>query len=206
MSNTIGQVTVFVGPMFSGKSGRLITQVNSAVRANKSVLAIKPMVDTRDEAEIVTRLHDPVNGESTKRSYGNVHLVDESEPGELQILFSEQQPDVFVVDEVQFFDKWFVDFVRALQSDESVDIYLAGLDLDAWGESFGYTHDLLALANTVEKMTADCFVSDCSRKANRTQLTDPSIAEGSPIAVGGKETYEARCSNCWVHPDALAGA
>lgn len=203
MSNGAGFVTLFAGPMFSGKSGRLITQANSAIRANKSVLAVKPKVDTRDKAEIVTRLHDPVNGDNTKRSFENAHLIDETNSDELEALFQEESPDVFVADEVQFFDGWFVEFVRRLQSEGQSEVYLAGLDLDAWGSSFGHTHDLLALADTVEKMTADCFVDDCQKKANRTQLIDPDVADGSPIAVGGKETYEARCSRCWVHPDEL---
>lgn len=204
MSNGAGQITVFVGPMFSGKSGRLITQANSAVRANKSVLAVKPQIDTRDEAEIVTRLHDPVNGESLKRSYENAHLIDESDPDELRTLFSSEDPDVFIADEVQFFDAWFSEFVAELQLSGQTEVYLAGLDLDAWGDSFGHTRDLLTLADRVEKMTADCFIDGCQRKANRTQLLDADKTDGSPVAVGGKDMYEARCSRCWVHPDELS--
>jgi thymidine kinase len=203
MSNGVGKVTIFVGPMFSGKSGRLITQANSAIRANKSVLAVKPEIDTRDEAEIVTRLHDPLNGEGTKRSFADVHLVSESEPDDLEQLLTDEKPDVFIADEVQFFAEWFVDFVSRLQLSGTTEIYLGGLDLDAWGNSFGHTHDLLALADRVEKLTADCFVDDCHRKANRTQLIDPEVADSSPVAVGGKEMYEARCSVCWAHPDEL---
>jgi thymidine kinase len=104
---------------------------------------------------------------------------------------------------VQFFSNWFVNFVGRLQLSGTTEVYLGGLDLDARGNSFGHTHDLLALADRVEKMTADSFVDDCHRKANRTQLIYPGGADGSPVAVGGKETYEARCSVCWVHPEEL---
>lgn len=203
MHSTINSVTVFTGPMFSGKSGSLITQANSAIRANKTVLAVKPEIDTRDKDEIVTRYHNALNGESTKRTFENAHLINESDPEDLQNLFDEYEPDVFIADEIQFFDQWFVEFVRQLQTREQAEVYLAGLDLDAWGNSFGYTGDLLALADKVEKMAADCFVKGCHRKATCTQLIDANKSEGSRVEVGGKETYEARCSSCWVHPDNL---
>ncbi len=205
MANGPGFVTIFAGPMFSGKSGSLITQANSAVRANKSVLAVKPSIDTRDKAQITTRLHNPVDDSNTKRSFGNAHSVSESEPDELEDLFEDMSPDVFIADEVQFFHKWFADFIWKLQSEQLAEVYIAGLDLNAWGKPFGHIPTLLAIADRVEKKQADCFVSDCDKKATRTQLTDPTIAESdSPIVVGGKDTYQARCRKCWKHPRKLS--
>jgi thymidine kinase len=48
MNGRSGYVTIFTGPMFSGKSMRLIQQANSAERGGKEVLAVKPEIDTRD--------------------------------------------------------------------------------------------------------------------------------------------------------------
>jgi thymidine kinase len=203
MHDSTNGVTVFTGPMFSGKFGSLITRANSAIRADKTVLAVKPETDTRDKAEIVTRLHDPLNGTNIKRSFENAHVISDSDPDDLHKLFETHDPDAFIADEIQFFDEWFVNFMQRVQIHGLAEVYLAGLDLDAWGNSFGYTGDLLALADTVEKMTADCFVQECQKKATRTQLIDSERVNGSPIEVGGKETYEARCSSCWVHPDHL---
>jgi thymidine kinase len=203
MKEDFGHVTVFTGPMFSGKSMRLIQQANSAERGGKEVLAVKPEIDTRDSDQIVTSLHDPVNGKGTEWSYGAVRLVSESEKAGLRDLYANTSPDVLIIDEVQFFDDWIVDFIRTVQKENSTEVYISGLDQTAWREPFAPTPDLLALADHVKKLQADCFVSDCSRKARFTQLTEPKEgkSDDSRIIVGGQETYQARCGNCWQHPD-----
>lgn len=199
-----GHVTFFCGPMFSEKSHRLISKARSALRGGRSVLAVKPRIDSRDKERIVTRSHNPLNGEWTELDYNDAHFVSESDPDELDQLFSDHNPDVFVADEVQFFGAWFVDFVERLQTEELSLVYLAGLDKDAWRQPFGPVGDLLVTADEVKKLKADCFVDGCMRPAGFTQLSDPSHADSDThIVVGGKGTYEARCNHCWVHPNKL---
>ncbi|PSO45730.1 MAG: hypothetical protein BRC25_01190 [Parcubacteria group bacterium SW_6_46_9] len=205
MNGRSGYVTIFTGPMFSGKSMRLIQHANSAERGGKEVLAVKPETDTRDSDQIVTSLHDPINGSDTEWSYEAVHLISETTEDDLTKLFSSVSPDVLIIDEIQFFADWIVDFVRDIQSSNSTEVYLAGLDQTAWREPFGPTPDLLALADHIEKLHADCFVTDCPRKARFTQLIKPqeSSEDDSRIIVGGQEKYEARCGHCWQHPDEI---
>lgn len=205
MSTSPHTVTTFVGPMFSGKSLRLIQQAHRAIRGGKDVLAVKPKTDTRDSDRIVTSLHDPINGDDTQWSYEDVQLVSEADNNDLVDLYKGESPDVLIIDEVQFFDNWLVDFIRTVQQGNGTEVYLAGLDQTAWREPFGPTPQLLALADNVEKLRADCFVSNCSRKARFTQLRNVPEGESndSRIIVGGQETYEARCGHCWVHPDKL---
>jgi len=150
-------------------------------------------------------LHDPINGSDTKWSYKAVHLISETTEDDLTELFSSVSPDVLIVDEMQFFADWIVDFVRNIQSCNNTEVYCAGLDQTAWREPFGPTPDLLALSDRVEKLRADCFRADCSHKAQFTQLIKPQVdSEGdSRIIVGGQEKYEARCGHCWQHPDEI---
>jgi len=205
MQNGSGHVTVFTGPMFSGKSMQLIQQANSAERSGKGVLAVKPKIDTRDSDQIVTSLHDPINEEDTEWSYQAVQLISESKKHDLTNLFSDTNPDVLIIDEIQFFDNWIVNFIRNVQKKNATEVYVSGLDQTAWREPFAPTPKLLALADYVKKLQADCFVSNCSRKARFTQLTEPTESKNgdSRIIVGGQETYQARCGNCWQHPDTV---
>ena len=73
----------------------------------------------------------------------------------------------------------------------------AGLDLDAWAKPFGPMPQLLAIADRVEKFTANCF--QCGQDARFTQKIGGSAGR---IEVGADELYEARCGACWTPPAA----
>jgi len=66
------------------------------------------------------------------------------------------------------------------------------LDLDYLGEPFGPVPRLLAVADTVTKVTAVCM--KCGADATRSQRL---TASPEQVLVGAKDTYEARCRGCW---------
>lgn len=110
------------------------------------------------------------------------------------------KPDVIGIDEIQFLDRTFrYSDIYHLLYDKKLDIICAGLDLDFQGNPFPVTQYLMPYATKVWKLKAVC--SRCgSYKACRTQRmngTKP-ITSGDTIQVGGSESYEARCLNCWV--------
>ena len=55
MPKQVGSITVFTGPMFSGKSEALLARLKRASYARKKVLVVKPKKDLRTEDEIVSR-------------------------------------------------------------------------------------------------------------------------------------------------------
>ena len=74
---------------------------------------------------------------------------------------------------------------------------LAGTDTDFRGEPFGAKGNLLAIAETVDKLQAICVT--CGDLATRNQrLVDgkPARYDSPTILVGGRESYEARCRHC----------
>ena len=124
-------------------------------------------------------------------------------------LIQQLDPDVVGVDEAQFFDEAIgrvLDVIahealprRGLIGDvritRSLEVYVAGLDLDAWARPFGPMPNLLAFADRVEKFTANCF--QCGQDARLTQKIGGS---GGRIEVGADDLYEARCVDCWTRP------
>jgi thymidine kinase len=80
-------------------------------------------------------------------------------------------------------------------------VIVSGLDTDFRGEPFGIVPELLALADSVTKLTAVCM--RCGGQATRSQRLicgQPAPYDAPTIQVGGDEAYEARCRDCHVVP------
>lgn len=184
-------ITVYTGPMFSGKTQALMARLQSKKRAHKNVLVVKPALDNRYDSvdEIVVKQKTEARFE--KHASMAAHAIKDA--SELAELVAQIRPDVIGVDEAQFFGG---EFSLALaEIAKHVDVYVAGLDLDAWAKPFGPMPELLAIADRVEKFTANCF--QCGQEARFTQKIGGSAGL---IEVGADELYEARCGDCWTTP------
>lgn len=182
--NKKGWIEVITGPMFAGKTEELIRRVKRMEYAKKNYMIFKPAIDTRySKNEVVSHNKKTLNaisifhGSDIKR-----HLKDDTQ--------------AIVIDEVQFFDesllKYVMDFV-----DNGYRVICAGLDTDFRGEPFGVVGPLMAVSESVTKLTAICCV--CGEEATRTQrIIDgkPAFYDDPIILVGANDSYEARCRCC----------
>lgn len=178
--------------MFSGKSEELIRRVNRAVIARQNVLVYKPTLDDRYHVSAVaSHAGRQVDAVAVRDSQDiRAHLAGE---GTLLQAGAQDSPDVVGIDEVQFFDAGVVRLALEL-ADAGVRVILAGLDLDFRGEPFGHLPELLARAESVEKLTAICTV--CGAPATRSQRLiggQPARFDDPVVLVGAQESYEARC-------------
>ena len=184
-------ITVYTGPMFSGKTQALMARLQSKQRAHRNVLVVKPALDNRYDSvdEIV------VKQKKTQRfeKHASMAAYPIKNAAQLTALIAEIAPDVIGVDEAQFFGDEFSGALATIAQD--LDVYVAGLDLDAWAKPFGPMPQLLAIADRVEKFTANCF--QCGQDARFTQKIGGSAGL---IEVGADELYEARCGSCWTPP------
>lgn len=183
-----GFIEVITGPMFSGKSEELIRRIRRAKIAKQKVQVFKPAIDDRYSIDkVVSHNGDNINAISIVRA---AEILD----------YLEEDTDVLAIDEIQFFDYGIVDIVREI-ADSGKRVICAGLDMDFRGEPFGPTPDIMAIAESVDKITAICMI--CGNPATRTQrLIDgvPAKYDDPIIMVGAKETYEARCRKCHEVP------
>jgi thymidine kinase len=104
------------------------------------------------------------------------------------------------IDEGQFFDEELVDVCNDLAG-RGLRVIVAGLDLNWKGTPFRPMPDLMAIAESVNKLHAVCVV--CGGPASRTQRLSDSRAE---IVVGDHKTYEPRCRSCFDISLALRAA
>ena len=184
-----GWIEVITGVMFSGKSEELIRRVRRSIIAKKKVQVFKSHLDDRYGGLFIISSHDGRSVEAVP--------VDSS----AQIARAVNPlADVIAIDEAQFLDFGVVALAQSL-ADRGVRVVLAGTDTDFRGEPFGAMPQLLAVAESVDKLHAICVV--CGGPATRNQR----LIEGRParydsptIMVGGTEAYEARCRHCHKVP------
>jgi thymidine kinase len=168
--------------MFCGKTDEMLRLLRRFSIAGRSVLLVKPRLDTRTgEATVVSR---------SGAQHPAVSVGDSSE-----ILGVVGNADVVAIEEGQFFDEGLPDVAASLAA-LGKQVLITGLDTDFRGIPFGPMPRLMALADQVTKLTAICVV--CGEQATRTQrLIDghPATADSPLIVIGGigDEKYEARC-------------
>jgi thymidine kinase len=180
-----GWIEVIAGVMFSGKSEELIRRVRRGIIARRRVQVFKSHLDARYAGLYSVSTHDGREIEAAP--------VDSAAE-----IFRMVRPDteLVAIDEAQFLDPEIVTVASALAA-RGVRVILAGTDTDFRGEPFGAMGDLLAIAESVDKLQAICVI--CGDLATRNQrLVDgkPARYDSPTILVGGRESYEARCRHC----------
>ena len=94
------RLEVIVGPMFSGKTERLIARLNRAQYARKRVRIIKPAHDTRTQGSIASRA---VNPDGTTEVTATLSATMVRNAADFARVTEGDDYDVLAVDEAQFF-------------------------------------------------------------------------------------------------------
>lgn len=205
-SGPIAHLEMYVGPMFSAKTERLIAELKRATYANKRLLVLKPARDTRTDAFIASRKVAP-DGSVLVTDTFPATVIANREDFRAAVVGGDF--DVLAIDEAQFFPMedeapgslgWFGREIRALLRERRstpLRILIAGLDTDFAEEPFGPVPGLLAIADRVEKLYAVCMV--CG--SFNAHLSQRLASDTAQLMVGDAETYQARCRACYEAPD-----
>jgi len=179
-------LTVIHGPMFAGKTSRLISLARAHLIAGKNVVGFKPSNDNRfNKDRIVT--HDELEFPA--------FVIDKDKPRSCFKFITGKTPDIIVFDESQFFDKKALEYlIDEMIYTWSYDIIIAGLSMDSEGRPFGAMPYLLAVADEIISLKAVCAKCKSINMATRTFRKDGTTEQ---VAVGGAEMYEPRCFTCW---------
>lgn len=183
------------GPMFAGKTTRLIADVKRSLREEKHHLILAPIFDSR----VVLGETKNHNGVTLT---GIVQVRNDNEVVEAVSNLANRIPadyyggvNIFV-DECQFFTGGIYDgnFLVALQQsigafiENDVNLVFYGLDLDVRCQPWPATEAVRCQASWTEGLQATCHV--CGAKACYTARIDGS---DETVEVGGSDKYEARC-------------
>lgn len=200
MRHSEGVIEVITGTMFSGKTEELLRRFKRVHIGRQKSLIFKPVTDTRSGNGFV---------KSNGGSQHHAIEVDIREPLKLAYSLIEWERsngrcDVIGLDEAQFFPRGSqIVAVLSNLAREGRRVIVAGLDLDFRGEPFGAMPEFLAVADEVTKLTAVCMKcgSHHARFPQRMMGGEVAPFDGAPqVHVGGMESYEARCRECFVFP------
>lgn len=181
-------ITFIHGPMMAGKTSRIYKGYKLAKRYKLGVSIIKPHLDTRYDSNVV-QTH---NGKIIKE---DVYVLGKDKfPHKSRLR-------MVMIDEAQFFSIEEIQFIiKKCEEAGSSFCTFFGLDLDYAKEPFPSSEYLLKYANLKETLSGECSV--CGNDSKFTQRLSNGFPApvGRRIVIGGADTYESRCEQCYVHP------
>ncbi len=176
--------------MFSGKTEELLRLLRRASVGGRSVLLIRPNVDTRTSAEV-----------AESRSGARYACTTVASAADIVAAVMVAPCEVVAIDEAEMFGVELASIADKLATD-GYEVIISGLDTDFAGRPFGPMPTLLALADSVAKLSAVCTFPGCGEEATRSQRlvnNKPAAIDDPLIVIGGTEDarepdrYEARC-------------
>lgn len=187
----MSRLEVITGPMFSGKTEELIRRLHRAQIAGQDTKLFKPNIDFRYGIKQVI-----------SHSGSGMDCFTVSSSSELvETVFFDAYPSpksVVGVDEAQFLDSMLPEAVNHLLA-YGIKVIVSGLDKDFTTQDFGSIPRLMVLADKLDKLTAVCNSCGADDASFTQRLVDgePAKFDGPTILVGGTESYEARCRDCF---------
>lgn len=171
----MGQITVYTGPMFSGKTNALLSAYERAAIAGKKVKAFKPTIDDRFGTDVIK-----------SRRFGEIEATCISSLKELK----KHDAEVYIIDEFQFLEGD-IKIIQDLADDKGKVFYISGLDMTAERKPFGLMPQLLAVADKVEKFVAIC--NDCKEENGTYSYF---LGKKDTDIVVGNHEYIPLCRKC----------
>ena len=173
-------ITTFIGPMFSGKSDKLI-EVYNKIYNKDNIICFKPVDDSRDLGVISSR---------NKQSQLKCYLINRFEDI-LFILKGLNTPflgKIILIDKAQCI-KGNVQYLNYLSIKLDYDIYISGLSLTSNLKPFGCMPEILSISDNIVKLWAHCYY--CGRRADYTRCLVDKVKD---VLVGNEE-YIPVCKN-----------
>jgi len=177
---------VFVtGPMFSGKTSKLIQIARTFVVAGKNIKIYRPKLDTR-------------YGDTGVFTHDQVHIKAKAINGFADILpdlHNGPNVDAIFIDEVQFLHSFDLDKLFYVIDQYGAFVFVAGLALDAFRKPFEISAKILPYARVIT-MTAVC---DFCKEYNAIYTFRlPETCNSDQILLGEKDIYRAACHDCYL--------
>jgi thymidine kinase len=185
------------GAMNSGKSTALLQAAYNYEERGQQVLLAKPLVDTKGDDEIVSRLGVTRQVDFTVASDDDIY---EAFARERAAVRARTGLDVscLLVDEAQFLTQEQVDDLLRIAILEHVPVLAYGIRTDFQTVAFPGSRRLLEIAHSLEELKTICR---CGRKAvfNARRVGDRFVFDGAQVAIDGEDvTYESLCGECYL--------
>ena len=174
----MSKFVMFVGPMFGGKTTKLLGAVDRYRYQKREIYKFKPKIDGRYDAEAISTHWGGKAPASRVKSGDDLYA---------EISNNQATNAVIAVDEAFMIPG----SARALIKlfGEGHTILVSSIQLSAAGEPFEEIKEMMPWATSIEVCPAVCTM--CTNDAYFTQKLAKDVEHG--IEVGGAELYEPRC-------------
>lgn len=188
----LGKLYFKYGTMGSAKTAMLLTTAYNFEERNMPYLCFKPVVDTRDEKNVI-RSRIGIERECGW-IYPSTNLYDMiHEKARAKLPHAEW----ILVDEAQFLSPEQVDQLARLVDDYGINVLCYGLRTDFRTHLFEGSRRLFEIADSIDEIKSTC---SCGRKTIVNARIDGRgeiITEGEVVEIGGNERYMSVCRKCW---------
>ena len=188
---------IILGPMFSGKTSRLVEIYKQCNFCNISVAVVNHSIDNRYHDELMTT-HDKIQIPCIKTDklmdlwidYINLEEPVDNIP-RIKDKFKIGMSNVILINEGQFFPD-LEEFVKLLLKNDK-QIYICGLDGDFERKKFGQILDLIPLCDKVHKLSSICSLCKNGTKG----IFSMRLTNEREQTVVGSENYIPVCRQCY---------
>lgn len=177
----VGSLQLFVGPMYAGKTSKLIETYEECIYSDNRV--------------IVLTHSDEIRYSIDKLSTHNQKKIDCFKYDTISSFINEKadaikECKVILIDEGQFFKDLLE--ILPLINQLHKHVYVFGLDGDFKRNKFGQILDLIPHCDRIEKLHAKCSV--CSSQAIFSHRTTDSSEQ---VLIGNENIYQPLCRECY---------
>jgi thymidine kinase len=185
---------LFIGPMFSGKTSKLVEIYKQCIFCNIPVAVINHSIDKRYDDSLLST-HDKVMIPCIQTNkLKDIWYYGTSEQTTLARLDDSVKlvnADVIIINEGQFFEDLLPAVEHMLQHNKK--IYVGGLDGDFERKKFGQILDIIPLCDKVTKMTSLCGIC----KNGTAGIFSKRISLEKEQTVVGSDNYIPVCRACY---------
>ena len=178
------------GTMESGKSTKIIQEAYNYDRNNKSIIVAKPIIDSKGNDKIVSRI-------GIQRKI-DVYI----ESDNLKEIYEKINKDTFciLIDEAQFLNKNQVFELFKITKLLKIPVMCYGLKSNFKGEFFDGSGALMIYADSLEEIVTIC---SCGKKArfNARKVNGDFVTDGEDVLIDGSNKnveYVPLCGECYI--------
>lgn len=188
------KLDIILGPMFSGKTTKLLEIMDALDNQNIKYIAVKPQIDdrytTKENSNFI------VSHNLKKKECQVVQNLDQvlvQIKNNKTILSTRSESiEYVIVDEGQFFQNLYNFCVVCLER-FNINVIVTGLDGDYQRKPMGEILNLLPICNTITKLSSKCNI--CQKDAIFTHRISN---EKDQVLIGGSDKYIPLCRYHYV--------
>ena len=194
MEQSTGSLKIWLGPMFSGKTSKLLEIYKQCSFCNIPVAVINHSSDIRYHESMLST-HDkimiPCMQTRNLRNIWDNQEIEQSFSNNSINHLKIRSAEVILINEGQFFDDLYDCVLDMLKEKKTV--YIAGLDGDFERKRFGQLLDLIPMCDEVTKLTSLCSIC----KNGKSGIFSLRLSKEKQQTLVGSDNYIPVCRFCY---------